>query len=218
MRPIISQIPSANAGGEAVLTHALLAEPDRRRVDDHRNLELGRELEGRHGLLRVPIVSCGLDMVQAPLRLSFFTGALELAQERVAAPGAIDAMPTMQGCFACCSALNLFCRSPTDFVKLIAEETTKWSKVVKFISVRSHDISRFLRQPLPPSACHQPLRLAPPIEGCLDSIVVGGGVAHWSLRPAMTGSTLENCHPRTVRCVTSVSIVFLIFLPRRAIM
>ena len=74
-----------DAGGQPVIAHPLLAEADRRRMDHHRHVELAGQLEERHGIVVVRIAALEARCDPGALEPVLLDGALELAQERVAA-------------------------------------------------------------------------------------------------------------------------------------
>src|SRR5262249_57350210 len=72
---------AADARGEAIVAHALLAESDRGRMDHHWHVELLRELEERHGLVIVGIFALQARGDPGALEAILLDGALERAQE-----------------------------------------------------------------------------------------------------------------------------------------
>ena len=76
-----------DARRQAIVAHPLLAEADRRRMDDHRHVELLRQLKERHRLVVVGIFALQARGDPGALQPVLLDGALELAQEFVAAIG-----------------------------------------------------------------------------------------------------------------------------------
>jgi len=76
---------AADRRREPVIAHALLAKADRRRVDDHWHVKFTRQLEERKSVVVVRIAALQARQDPAPLRTVLFHGALEFAQERIAA-------------------------------------------------------------------------------------------------------------------------------------
>src|SRR5207247_6939131 len=76
---------AANAGGEPELLHALLAEADRGRMHEHRDVEIASKQEERP---RIIVVRVGAAMARADqhaAQVVLLDGALELSQVLVAA-------------------------------------------------------------------------------------------------------------------------------------
>ena len=74
-----------DARREAEFPHALFPEPDRRRMHEHRDVELGRELEERPGIIVIRKGAAVARIDQHGAQVVLFDGALELAQQVVAA-------------------------------------------------------------------------------------------------------------------------------------
>src|SRR5215468_9306867 len=78
---------AAHAGGQSVDVESLLAEADRRRMDDHRHIQIISEIQKRESVIVVRIVTWQARQHPCALESILLNRPLELAQEAVATPG-----------------------------------------------------------------------------------------------------------------------------------